>query len=149
MAVFSYKSEPSEREQTVLREVIEVWRMSALLMIQDNSVKCSDEIRNKPALLQYALGEDRPSLKHKTDQLYRLKDFSIGPCCILYSSSYMYYTEWERATYFQSRSAAGWQLAHIYSRQHATCTPWQQIGEVSNLKYLDESSWRPLKDEYH
>lgn len=59
--------------------------MSALLMIQDNSVKCSDEMRNKPALLQYALGEDRPSLKHKTYQLYRLKDFSIGPCCILFS----------------------------------------------------------------
>lgn len=82
--MFCYKSEHSEREQTVLREVIEVWRLSAPLMIQDDSVKCSDEMRNKPALSQYALGEDRPSLKHKAYQLYRLKDFSTGPCYILF-----------------------------------------------------------------
>lgn len=55
MAVF-----PSEWKQTV--EVIEVLRLSALLMSQDDSVKCSDEMRNKPALLQDVLGEDRPPL---------------------------------------------------------------------------------------
>ncbi len=55
-------------------------------MIQDDSVKCSDEMRNKPALLQYALGEDRPSLKHKEYQLYRLKDFNTEHCSILFSA---------------------------------------------------------------
>lgn len=63
---------------------MEVWRLSAPLMIQDDSVKCSDGMRNKPALLQYALGEGRPSLKHKAYQLYRLNDFNTGHCCILF-----------------------------------------------------------------
>lgn len=77
----SYKSEPSNREQTVLREVIEVWRLSAPLMIQDNSVKCDNEMRNKTALL-YALGEDGLSLKHKSYQPYRLKNVNTGYCSI-------------------------------------------------------------------
>ena len=47
-------------------------------------MKCSDEMRNKPALLQYALGEDGPSLKHKAYQLYRLKNVNTGHCSILF-----------------------------------------------------------------
>lgn len=58
--------------------------MSVPLMIQDNSVKCCDEMRNKPALLQYALGEDGPSLKHKAYQVYRLKNANTGHCSILF-----------------------------------------------------------------
>lgn len=53
-------------------------------MIQDNSVRCCDEMRNKPALLQYALGEDGLSLKHKAYQLYRLKNVNTGHYSILF-----------------------------------------------------------------
>lgn len=56
--------------------------MSAPLMIQADSVECSDGIKNKPALLQYALGEDRPSLKHKAYRLYGLKDLSTRRCIL-------------------------------------------------------------------
>lgn len=54
-------------------------------MSQDDSVKCSDEMRNKPALLQDVLGEDRPSFKHNVFHFCRLKNFNTGHCYILFS----------------------------------------------------------------
>lgn len=74
-------------------------------------------MRNKPALLQYALEEDRASLKHKAYQCHKLKNFSTGSHSVLLPSAL---DKWEKSTYFESRPAAASQLAHIYSRQHAT-----------------------------
>lgn len=134
---------PSEWKQTV--EVIEVLRLSALLMIQDDSVKCSDEMRNKPALLQDVLGEDRPSFKHNVFHLCRLKNFNTGHCYILFSVVRCIILKKRGIVIFRQLTAC------TYSQQTGCNLPAVTVNRwgLSDPRCLDETNCCPVIHEYH